>query len=83
MKAKEIMSVRNVLSNPLRYRVFEAIARRPCSTREQIAESLGAHVGVVGFHVRALTAHGAVGICAGGKLTADPGGDDFGEGARK
>lgn len=82
-----MLSVRNVLSNPLRYRIFEEIARRPCSTQEEVAESLRAHVGVVGFHVRTLAAYGAVSACEGGKLTADMelvrstlDSDDLGEG---
>jgi predicted transcriptional regulator len=85
MKAQEIVSVANVFSNPLRFGVFQAIERRPCSTREEIAESLGAHVGVVGFHVRALAAFEAVSACEDGKLTANTDAvraalDDLGEG---
>lgn len=71
MNAQKMVGVPNVLANPRRYRVFEAIARRPCSTQEEIAESLGAHIGLVGFDVRALIAYRAVSTCEGGKLTAN------------
>ena len=62
-----------MLTHPVRYRVLEAIAQAPCSTREEIAESLGVPVERVGLHVRTLAAYGAVGTCEGGRLTADMG----------